>query len=119
MARERGDVVSDPMNPEAIIERTTIRPFAGPETVRTLAKAGWHLVHVSHEVSEETGLNEGRRDDMRVVVWDKDMVLQRTYLTSETIIRYLPDPELMLKARVADLWRDVAMNLGRVLGVIE
>jgi hypothetical protein len=110
------------MNPEAIIERATARPFIGGSAVKALGDAGWQLVHARYETEMEppaAGMADMRRDTFKVVVWPERQVLDRTYLTPIWSTKRANSPELMIQKRCQDAWTDLALPLGQKLGVLS
>jgi hypothetical protein len=109
------------MNPEAIIERATARPFIGAGTVKALGDAGWQLVHARYEAEVEPatpGMTDMRRDTFKVVVWPEGQILDRTYLTPIWNIERANSPGLAVQRRQETAWADLALPLGRALGVL-
>jgi hypothetical protein len=109
------------MNPEAIIERATARPFVGAGTVKALDDAGWRLIHARYEGEMEPaspGMVDMRRDTFKVIVWPQQQAHERTYFTPIWNTKRANSPELMIQKRCESAWTDLALPLGRALGVL-
>jgi hypothetical protein len=114
--------VSYLMNPEAIIERATARPFIGAGTVKALTAGGWHLVHARHQAWDDDAvyLVPGRVDQFRAIVWGvEEGSLERSVRTSHMVIDRVPHPEGLVKTQRERAWQELALPLGRALGVLS
>jgi hypothetical protein len=110
------------MNPEAIIERATARPFIGAGTVKALGDAGWHLVHATHETWDDDALHlaPGRVDQFRAIIWGvEEGSLERSVRTSQMVLERTSHPEGLVKSHLERAWQELALPLGQALGVIE